>query len=325
MCESGRFVLLLVVYLAIAACGSDGGDAEPDGAGPDDEGPGGSQAEPSVPPIAFAGADQTVETGKIVTLDGSQSEATGALTYEWTLRRPGGSEASLNGPDFAMPRFIADVEGVYVATLVVTSDGVDSAPNSVRITAVSTRLSADAGKLHPAGDAIYTADNDLSPSDIQKHDISGGTAAYLYDSPYHGDFAMCGDLWISQDGLRIFTRCGNVFRSSPLQEDDMTYNGSLAGLSVIRHLDHATEPGKVAAIPDVGFLDDPDADTTVRIYDDVFLAFERSIELPSFLLGEAAYVGHGRNVFISADGTELFVVVQADGAPGLLNDFAIAT
>src|SRR5207247_2440005 len=76
---------------------------------------------------------------------------------------------------------------------------------------VSSIYAGTLAKLHPNGTAIYGADNGLSPSDIEKYDISGGTARYLYDSPYHGDFPMCGDLWISNDGLRIFTRCGNVF------------------------------------------------------------------------------------------------------------------
>ena len=40
-------------------------------------------------------------------------------------------------------------------------------------------------KLHPDGDAIFGADNGLSPSDIEKFSIANGTAEYLYDSPYH--------------------------------------------------------------------------------------------------------------------------------------------
>ena len=82
-------------------------------------------------------------------------------------------------------------------------------------------------KLHPAGKAIYGADNGISPSDIEKYSIENGTAKYLYDSPYHGDYSMGGDLWISEDGLRIFTKSGNAFKSSEVQDQDMKYNGSL--------------------------------------------------------------------------------------------------
>ena len=51
----------------------------------------------------------------------------------------------------------------------------------------------------------------------------------------------------------------------------------------------------------------------------------RICESGRFVLLLLAYAGHGRNVFISADGAEPFVVVQADGASGLLDDFGIAT
>jgi chitinase len=71
--------------------------------------------------------------------------------------------------------------------------------------------------LHPGGKAIYGADNGGSPSDIEKYDIESGMASLLYDSPYHGDFDLCGDLWISQDGSSIFTKCGNVFHSSEVK------------------------------------------------------------------------------------------------------------
>ena len=75
--------------------------------------------------------------------------------------------------------------------------------------------------LHPSGDYIYGADQGIFPSDIEKYDIRSGNLIYLYDSPYHGDYAMGGNLWISEDGLRIFTALGNVFRSSVNQDTDM--------------------------------------------------------------------------------------------------------
>jgi hypothetical protein len=83
------------------------------------------------------------------------------------------------------------------------------------------------GRLHPSGDYMYTADNGISPSDIAKYDVRGGVANRLYDSPYHGDYAMCGDLWFKEDGATIYTKCGNTFRASTLQAQDMVYSGRL--------------------------------------------------------------------------------------------------
>ena len=105
-------------------------------------------------------------------------------------------------------------------------------------------------KLHPGGKVIYGADRG-GPSDIEKYNIANGVAEYRYDSPYHGDYPMCGDLWISEDGLRIFTKCGNVFRSSEIREQDMRYNGSLSKLNSVEHLSHSSSANKVIVIPEI--------------------------------------------------------------------------
>lgn len=173
-------------------------------------------------------------------------------------------------------------------------------------------------KLHPDGTSIYGANNGLSPSDIEKYDISGGTAAYLYDSPYHGDFAMCGDLWISEDGLRLFTRCGNTFRTSDLRSEDMIYTGSLGNLLRVQHLDHSTLANQVAALR-------MEKDTELQLYDATFLALLDFIPLPNFLVSDNVFPGHGKFVFYSGDGSQIFTILQADASSGLLFGFGIVT
>ena len=70
------------------------------------------------PPIADAGAAQTVHPVATVTLDGSQSfDPNGLpLTYNWTLQAPAGSNATLSDPHAIKPSFTADVLGNYTAT-----------------------------------------------------------------------------------------------------------------------------------------------------------------------------------------------------------------
>jgi len=189
---------------------------------------------------------------------------------------------------------------------------------------VSIIRAGTVARLHPTQNAIYGADNGLSPSDIEKYDVSTGTAQYLYDSPYHGDYAMCGNLWISEDGLRIFTRCGSVFRSANDPQTDMTYNGALENLNHVQNLASSVETSEVAAIPGVAYNTQKDADTVVQLFNYEFLTTKTSLRLPQFETSSGAANSHGRFIFYSADGSRLFVVVQADAAAGLLNDTGIA-
>ncbi|HPE60170.1 MAG: hypothetical protein KDI15_13085 [Thiothrix sp.] len=181
-------------------------------------------------------------------------------------------------------------------------------------------------RLHPDGQRIYGADNGLSPSDLETYAISTGAASYLYDSPYHGDHEVCGNLWISADGLRIFTRCGNVFRASEVREQDMLYNGSLDQLVGVQSLDHSGAAGKVLAIPAARYAWDNEMsseDTELQQYDYDYLAFESRKSLPPFLVDGKPHAGHGRFVFYDAAGEHYYVILQADDSSGLQQDYGI--
>lgn len=89
-------------------------------------------------PMANAGAAQNVVTGTTVTLDGrASSDVNGdPLTYAWSLSSvPAGSTATLAGANLAMPTFVADAPGAYVATLTVNDGRLDSTPAAVTIAA----------------------------------------------------------------------------------------------------------------------------------------------------------------------------------------------
>ena len=89
-------------------------------------------------PIANAGTDQFVATGVTVQLDGiGSSDPDGTpLQTVWSLTaRPPGSGAALSDTGIVNPTFVADVDGTYVAQLIVGDGVLLSIPDTVTITA----------------------------------------------------------------------------------------------------------------------------------------------------------------------------------------------
>jgi N-acetylneuraminic acid mutarotase len=92
-------------------------------------------------PIANAGANRNVITGKTVLLSGSGStDANGdPLTYTWSFTStPATSSATLAGAATVSPTFTADKDGAYVVQLIVNDGKVSGAADTVTITAGST-------------------------------------------------------------------------------------------------------------------------------------------------------------------------------------------
>jgi hypothetical protein len=93
----------------------------------------------NVAPVANAGPAQTVLINSTVTLTGAASTDANAdkLTYKWVLTtKPTGSAASLSSATALSPSFKADVEGVFVASLIVNDGKVDSTISTVPISSV---------------------------------------------------------------------------------------------------------------------------------------------------------------------------------------------
>ena len=185
-------------------------------------------------------------------------------------------------------------------------------------------------KLHPSGNYIYGANNGLSPSDFEKYDITSGTAQYMYDSPYHGDFAFSGDIWISEDGNRLFAKSRNVFNASSNQSNDMTYNGELVGEGSVKTLDFSVAAQRVYAIFTTGNSWDEIPGNEIRRYETDFLGFQGTIELPGFLIptgngGGDFFDSQGHFGFFNSNGTKYYVLVKVEEGAGAQNEWAIVT
>ena len=111
-----------------------------------------------VPPVADAGEDQTVDSGKEVTLDGSGSTVDRRRTitsYAWD-RTSGtaGATVALNDPSAERPTFTADTladgaaDVTHVFTLTVTDSANDTATDTVTVTVIDPIAApvADAGE-----------------------------------------------------------------------------------------------------------------------------------------------------------------------------------
>jgi len=89
-------------------------------------------------PVADAGADQNVSPELLVQLDGSNSTDvdSDALTYRWLMNsKPVNSSAILSDINNVSPTFTADTAGAYVLDLIVNDGSLDSAIDTVIITA----------------------------------------------------------------------------------------------------------------------------------------------------------------------------------------------
>jgi hypothetical protein len=97
----------------------------------------------NVAPVAAAGSNQNIPVGTTVTLNGSTSSDADndSLIYSWSLTvKPAGSSAALSNISVVNPSFVADLAGIYQVQLVVNDGSVDSAPDSVSVTASSTNV-----------------------------------------------------------------------------------------------------------------------------------------------------------------------------------------
>lgn len=130
------------------------------------------------PPIANAGADQTVYVAQAVTLDGSaSSDPDGqSLRYTWSFAsRPAGSSASLSSSSVVRPVFTPDREGDYVVQLVVNDGIVNSAADTVRI---STRNSAPVA--HAGADQRTQVGVAVGLDGSSSSDIDGDMLTYAW-------------------------------------------------------------------------------------------------------------------------------------------------
>jgi DNA-binding beta-propeller fold protein YncE len=103
--------------------------------------------------------------------------------------------------------------------------------------------------LHPSGEWVFASDPMyISPGDIRKFDIASEGITLIGDSPYHGEYPINGDIWVTPGGRYLISRGGHVFNTS-----DMTYVRSIdiKGLAIDDLTFDASENIFIAALNDI--------------------------------------------------------------------------
>ncbi|MBA3026963.1 MAG: hypothetical protein FP820_11265 [Sulfurimonas sp.] len=132
-------------------------------------------------PVADAGLDQNVNTTDIVELNGSGStdvDTSDTLTYSWTITtKPTESIATLSDATIINPTFTADLNGTYEVQLIVNDGTIDSAPDTVLITA-STANSAPVANA--GADQYLAAGSTVGLDGSGSTDANSDSLTYLW-------------------------------------------------------------------------------------------------------------------------------------------------
>ncbi|WP_394837549.1 hypothetical protein LVJ94_11635 [Pendulispora rubella] len=199
---------------------------------------------------------------------------------------------------------------------------VDLTTGTEDISGQATIYAGSVAALHPNGKAMYMAERNLSPSSMEKFDITSGKPASVGRN-WGGDYPVCGNLWISKNGLRIFTGCGNVFSASDNKSLDMQYAGSIGKVTVVSLDDTADRVAAVIELPPSTY--NAPKSYEIRYYESQYLAQVDNKRLPGYRAGTKTVPTKGRFFFFRADGAHAAVVVQADPSSNAQYPFAIAT
>ncbi|MEK6482534.1 hypothetical protein WJR50_33710 [Catalinimonas sp. 4WD22] len=187
-------------------------------------------------------------------------------------------------------------------------------------------------KLDNTGNYIYLADQGVTPSDLHKYSIENDTAVYMYDSQYHGDYSISGNLWLSEDGNRIFSRGGSVFKTSTVESNDMVYNGELDlyqeayhVLTSVFDLEHNALNQEIYLLGSRGY--DKPKYPYLFIHNHENLLLKDKIGLEKYITrdgqgGGSYYEPDPYFVFLNNAGNEAFVITKAYES-GLLYEWAI--
>jgi len=185
-------------------------------------------------PIADSGTNLNVNTGALVTLDGSKSSDADndTLSYQWIFESiPSGSNATLINNTFSSPYFTADIDGSYIVQLVVNDGQEDSSTSSTTITSVSSNsTNVSFSVVDTNQTTCYSSSSGQSVTCVG----SGHDADYSGNQP---DYSVNGD------GLMVTDNVTGLIwqQSSDLNSDgELNYSDKLTQAEAVSHCETLT-------------------------------------------------------------------------------------
>ncbi len=211
----------------------------------------------------------------------------------------------------------------------LNGNGLTSIELSTGTTSTTAASTISSAGIDPVTNGLYAAPD--YGTFITRYDISSGPAGTSSTGYQFGNYSVCGGLWFSPDGSRIYNGCGEVFASSNDPTKDMRYSTSFTNLTGLQSAASSTALDRLAVIPTpLGCCTNPGAppppnDSEVHLFEAGYLNEVGRFVLSDFRVNGNSYQAHGHSVFFSKDSSVLYVVMEADSTSGLLNDFAIQT
>jgi hypothetical protein len=105
----------------------------------------------------------------------------------------------------------------------------------------------------------------------------------------------------------------------------MLYGGNLQGMTTVAWAMQSTAAARVYALPGTSF-NSPTPASELRVYGSAFLAYRGAVALPQFVVpGVGSFRSEGRFVFSTTSGQRVYVLVKADNASGLSQDWGLVS
>lgn len=164
--------------------------------------------------------------------------------------------------------------------------------------------------------AVYSARS----QSLTRWDVSGPALSRMRSRRTE---SRCGTLWLQEDGERLFGSCGNAYRVSDAESQDMqrigrlefpsfnSYEGGAASIS------HSEERGELAVVEEdrifCTFGGNTQCRTRLLLFEDEFLSATEAYGIGAVTVDGKAYAQRGEFVLHDASGERLFVISRLIG------------